>query len=171
MNSMIVIMILPIMTTTILTGWHRPHPPPPDPASRSGISIIHQNVGSPFRDNTPNLPEVIRTQKAQQMPTNVPQKGKTMKNAGKLNKKGKAVVSAECATKPWRGHLFSLETDPMHPRGKLKSPPPEPLSCAQFKLHPEQPLQRFFEWNATTFKPPFLSVDSPVSEWWVSNVF
>ena len=49
-------------------------------------------------------------------PTNVPQKGKTMKNAGKLNKKGKAVVSAECATKPWRGHLFSLETDPMHPR-------------------------------------------------------
>ena len=63
------------------------HPPTPDPPSRLGISIIHQNVGSPFRDNTPNLPEVIRTQKVQQMPTNVPQKGKKMKNAAKLNKR------------------------------------------------------------------------------------
>ena len=62
-------------------------PPTPDPASRLGISIIHQNVGSPFRDNAPNLPEVIRTQKVQQMPTNVPQKGKKMKNAAKLNKR------------------------------------------------------------------------------------
>ena len=126
------------------------HPPTPDPPSRLGISIIHQNVGSPFRDNTPNLPEVIRTQKAQQMPTNVPQKGKKMKNAAKLYKRESGRYSGPMKRRLIIGFLLenwpnwpNLETDPIQPmqRRSLKSRPPESLSSFQFKLPSVPPLQ------------------------------
>ena len=126
---------------------NHPLPPTPDPPSRLGISIIHQNVGSPFRDNTPNLPEVIRTQKVQQMPTNVPQKGKKMKNAAKLYKRESGRYSRPGRPAHEEETYYRKLTQPMQPRPRrsLKCRPPESLSCPPLQITLSVPSSTYFK--------------------------